>query len=452
MMLAACRDVPVPSVVSPNPGVVSSIAAVDGDHVNADPGADGAEPLTVVLRDGAGRAVPNARVTWLATEGGSVQEDEAVSDAAGLVRASWIFADHAASQSASVSSGSAQLVFHGSLRQSPPIPVDSLRLLNLTTFDGSGQVVHPDVLFLPRTWDHGRARLAMAITPYPYGDPGQENPSLFVSDTGALWAIPAAARNPVVRPGVGGYLSDPALVFDDAMHQLRMYYREVIGGQNVIRFVTTTDGVSWSAPQEVVRVPSHELVSPSVVRRSATNWLMWSVNAGPEGCAALNASVELRHSTDGVQWDAPITVALAQPGGFPWHIDVKWIGPLHQYWALYNLKSSGNCVTPAVYLATSSDGIQWTTYRQPVIQRGAIDAFADIVYRSSFIYTKSDDMVTLYFSGARWDGNHYVWSGALERRSRTEFLTDIGWSGTRILQPSRQELPNPEPFVGRLRQ
>jgi hypothetical protein len=270
----------------------------------------------------------------------------------------------------------------------------------------------------------------MAITPYPYGDPSRENPSLFVSDTGVSWAVPTAATNPVVQPGAGGYLSDPALVYDYATHQLRMYYREVVGGENVIRFVTTADGISWSAPQETVRVPSHGLISPSVVRRSATSWLMWSINAGPQGCTTK--------------------VTLDQAGGYPWHIDVKWVAPLQEYWAIYNLKTPGNCVTPAVYLATSTDGVMWRTYRQPVIQRGAIDAFADIVYRSSFVYTKSDDMVTLYFSGARWDGNHYIWSGALERRARTAFLADIGWSGTRVLQPSRVELPNPEPFVSRL--
>ena len=178
---------------------------------------------------------------------------------------------------------------------------------------------------------------------------------------------------------------------------------------------------------------------------------MWSVDGGPAGCSNQTAYVDLRRSDDGIHWGAPEQVALDQPGGYPWHIDVKWVRPLHEYWALYNLKSAGNCVTPAVYLATSPDGVQWTTHRNPGLQRGAIDAFADIVYRSSFVYTKSDDMVTFYFSGARYDGDRYVWSGAVARRTRASLLNDLDWSGTRVLQPSRFELPSPEPSVGDLR-
>jgi hypothetical protein len=402
----------------------------------------------VALLTKSGKPIPGVRITWSATDGGSVREENALTDDEGLARASWIFGDHAVSQTVSASFGAAQVSFHGLLRQSPPIPVDSLRPLDLSTYDGSGQVVHPDVVFLPRSWDGGDARLAMAITPYPYGDAHLENPSLFVSDGGPTWRTLPAAQNPVVSP-TAGYLSDPALVFDASSHELRLYYRQVIDGDNVILLVTTTDGVHWSTPLETVRVPSHGLISPTVVRRSATEWLMWSINGGAGGCGSQSAAVELRRSADGVAWDPPTLVALDQPGGYPWHIDVQWIAPVHEYWALYNLKSPGNCVTPALYLATSSDGVQWTTYSRPVLQRGAISAFADIVYRSSFVYTKADDMVTFYFSGARWDGARYVWSGAIQRRLRAELFASVQATGQFTLRPARRDLPAPEGSVGR---
>jgi len=79
-----------------------------------------------------------------------------------------------------------------------------------------------------------------------------------------------------------------------------------------------------------------------------------------------------------------------------------------------------------------------------VLQRGASTAFADIVYRSSFVYTKMDDMITFYYSGAHWDGAHYLWSGAIQRRLRGSLFADLLASGTFNLRPSRSDLPNPE--------
>jgi hypothetical protein len=440
--LVGCRGDAVSSAEPPDLAG-ARLVALYGDQVNGEPGADGAEPLTVALRSQSGKPIPGMRITWSATNGGSVQSDSALTDADGLARTSWEFGEDAVSQSANASFMTTAASFRGRLRLSPPIPIDSLVPLPLTTFDGSGQVVHPDVMFLPHSWDGGSARLAMAITPYPYGDPRQENPSLYMSDGGAGWTALAAGKNPVVTP-TAGYFSDPALVFDDASHELRMYYRQVANGNNIIWLVTTADGIQWSQPRETVRVPSDLLISPSVVRRSATEWLMWSVSGGTLGCAGPDAHVELRRSADGIQWGDPTAVSLEQPGGYPWHIDVKWIAPLHEYWALYNLKNSGNCVTPAVYLATSPDGVQWTTYPRPVLQRGASTAFADVVYRSSFVYTKVDDMVTFYFSGARYDGVHYIWSAAIQRRVRGAFFAALQAPGTMTLRPSRSELPNPE--------
>jgi hypothetical protein len=175
---------------------------------------------------------------------------------------------------------------------------------------------------------------------------------------------------------------------------------------------------------------------------------MWSVNGGWRGCANQDATVELRRSRDGIHWDAPTPVVLDQPGGYPWHIDVQWIAPLHEYWALYNLKTPGNCVTPALYLATSADAVHWTTYARPVLQRGIIARFADVIYRSSFVYTVADELVTFYYSGARWDGARYVWSGAVQRRSRAALFAELQAAGQFTLRAARRELPSPEASVG----
>jgi hypothetical protein len=130
--------------------------------------------------------------------------------------------------------------------------------------------------------------------------------------------------------------------------------------------------------------------------------------------------VELRRSTDGLQWTDPVTVDLVQPGYSPWHIDVQWIPSRQEFWAVYNGKTPGSCTTPAVFLATSSDGVTWRVQDWPVLAKGRVPQFADIVYRTTFAYDPLTDAITFWYSGARYDGTRYVWSAAVERRRRSE--------------------------------
>ena len=293
-------------------------------------------------------------------------------------------------------------------------PLDVILPLAFDTYDGSGEVVHPDEARVPPGWGGGDPR-RMAITPYPGGDSHFENPSLFAGRSGVAWWLEPGAPNPVVMP-TAGYLSDPDVVFDPELGELRLYYR-MVAGANRILLVRSTNGSTWSAPVELFAGPNHTIVSPSVVRRAPGEWLMWTVNGGG-GCSAASASVELRRSSDGVVWSAAEPVALEQAGFFPWHIDVRWIEPLGQYWALFNVKTPGSCTTPALYLATSADGVQWTTYPSPVLVRGALPAFAHVVYRSTLAYDETLDEVTFWYSGAAYALGRWRWSAAVQRRSR----------------------------------
>lgn len=293
-------------------------------------------------------------------------------------------------------------------------PLDVIEPLAFDTYDGSGEVVHPDEVSVPAGWGGGDPR-RMAITPYPGGDSRFENPSVFAGLTGTDWSLEPGAPNPVVLPSKG-YLSDPDIVFVPERGELRLYYRLVADGNRIL-LVRSSDGRTWSEPVELLHGPNHTIISPSVVRRGPAEWLMWTVN-GADGCGAASASVELRRSADGFAWSPPEPVALSHDGFFPWHIDVRWIEPLGEYWALYNVKTSGSCTTPALYLATSADGVDWTTYPSPVLSRGAIPEFAHVVYRSTLAYDETLDEVTLWYSGASYALGHWRWSAAVQRRSR----------------------------------
>jgi hypothetical protein len=300
-----------------------------------------------------------------------------------------------------------------------PLAINAVHVLNLDTPDGSGQTVHPDYVNVP---NGPLAGDYLAITPYPFGDFHYENPSVYTSLDRAHWSAPPGATNPVALPDVG-YLSDPDILYNPDTQELWLYYRRVDALTDVM-LIRSKDAVQWSIPEVVSRALNHFLVAPSVVRRSATEWLMWSIN-GQSGCDAPETWVELRRSPDGLDWSPPVRVALTQAGFTPWHIDVQWIPGFNQYWAIYNVKPPGSCTTPALYLATSPDGVTWTTHPSPVLARGDIAVFDDIVYRSTFRYRPETDAITFWYSGAQYNGLRYVWRTAVQRRERAEVFATV---------------------------
>ena len=395
-------------------------------------------PIIVTVLDEHGRPLPGVALEWHTSGADRLIPTDAVTDASGRARARWMLGEDAGQRMGQAGlPGLEPAVFSAVGEGGEWMPFDQLAPLDFTTYDGSGQVVHPDYAATPA----GAFGLPfhLAITPYPYGNPSFENPSFFESDQRGRWSVSNGASNPVARPDAG-YLSDPDLVYVPEAGELRLYYRQVTT-QNLVLLTRSTDGLRWTAPVEVARAPNHEIVSPSVVRRAADDWWMFAVNSGPAGCTAPGTTVEVRRSADGVAWGPAQTAVLEQPDLWPWHLDVQWIPGRQAFWAVYNAKTATGCTTPAVYLAESADGIIWSPLERPVLVKGAIPAFEDIVYRATFEYEPLSDAITFWFSGARFDGARYVWSAAVERRHRADVFAPASALDATML------LPAPAPLV-----
>lgn len=375
------------------------------------------EPVVARVVDATGAPLSNVPVDWSVEGDGRMIPLAPTTDAEGRVRARWVLGDVVGPSRARASVPEIEPATFTAIAQSPDqLPFDDIRVLRLPTYEGSGEVVHPDYVH------SGAGSFSsphhLAITPYPLSDPKHENPSHFVGDRPDEWALEPGAPNPVVRSS-SGYLSDPDLLFVPETSELWLYYRQVRNG-DFIFLIRSTDGIRWSPPVEVLSRPTHELVSPTVVRRAAGDWWMWAVNPGTAGCGAPLTTVDVRRSADGVHWSDPQAVELSQPDFWAWHIDVQWIPSRNEFWALYNAKTSSGCSTPALFLATSPDGYIWTVLGKPVLTRGRIPEFQDIVYRSTLAYDPAADAITFWYSGARHDGEQYIWSAAVERRRRAD--------------------------------
>jgi len=421
----------------------ASVERVAGHLQTGTAGDTLAQRLVIRVLDAQGTPIAGARVAWRADHGGTMRPALATTDPGGRAHAVWTLGEEPGEHEATATLAGLTPVRFAAHARARELPLDTIRVLRLATYDGSGQVVHPDVTTTPVGW--GSARAHLVITPYPFGSAAEENPSVFTGPDGLQWTVPAGVINPIARPEAGEYLSDPDQVFvpeAGTAGELWIYYRAVTtsfgeaadsagsaeggpgGSANVIRRISSGDGIRWSTPAEVVRVPAHGLISPAVVRRGPGDWWMWAVNGGT-GCTAPRARVELRSSSDGLHWSAPRRAELVQPGFFPWHVDVSWVPSRGEFWALYNVKTAGSCTTPAVYLATSADGVRWTTYPSPVLARGMVRQFADVVYRSSLAYDAAADAITFWFSGASYESGRYRWSVAVQRRQRADVFARI---------------------------
>ena len=415
---AGCGD------ASSAPGDASADAVVlrraGGDAQISPAGADLASPLVVRVTNGRGKPLAGVSLSWTTSDSGRLEPERPTSNDSGLVRASWTLGAWTGRHTATATLGTQVVTFSATAAE--PLTLGTVRNLRLATFDGSGQLVHPDVARVPRGW--APARRFLAITPYPGGDVAHELPSIYESGDPAEWVVPEGVTNPIVRPWKG-YLSDPDLLFEPRRRELWMYFRHV-SQRNAVFLTASSDGTHWSKPTGVVSAPNHQLVSPAVVRVTDGDWHMWSVNAGALGCKANSTTVEHRTSADGLHWSAPQTVDVSGPNALPpWHIDVVWVPEVRQYWALYNEKPPQTCATPALRLSTSADGVTWTQHPTPVLRAGVTPEFNSIVYRSTLEYDARTDMVTLWYSGGRAAGDGWIWSAAVERRSRPDLFRMI---------------------------
>jgi len=450
-LLFACS----PDQSSSTASAPAHITVIAGDAQLADVGDSLPRPIRFQVTDSKDRPVAGIPVTLSVTVGdGIVPELRKTSDADGMVQTAWIMGSmggvqllEASIDSRIIAIASAATCLPGDCYPESRLegPLSDATLLTLATYDSSGQAMHPDVVH-----GHGAASgFWLAATPYPGGDLTRENPSIFRSSggSGSTWVVPEGVSNPLALPsGVNGYLSDPDIIFNPTDQRLWLYYRAYSTQQNVISVLRSADGMHWDRSTTVITVPSHQLVSPSIVRGAPhAPWLMWGVNAGPQGCSATRTTVERRTSTDGFNWTSATPTDLAQPGQVIWHIDVEWVAARSEYWALYNtFPEGGSCATHALYLARSSDGVHWTVSPSPIARSGLIEQFSDIIYRSTFITDSKANRVMLWMSGAAYIGGNYVWRTATVATSTAELMAIAAAPGPAMSPVAYRALPPPE--------
>lgn len=368
-------------------GAHNILSATHSDTTVAAPADD--DVLTWDAASGTWRAEPSASDVSKATDNVSNPPTEAQEETAFDVPATWArrighLDDNALHQNEylSLSDDDAfwiALLAKARLAATSATSSNAAAAQTTPTYDGSGQAMHPAVLYFPDSWN-GK-KYWMAMTPLPGGDSTKENPSILCCDDGTTWAVPVGLTNPIEPdPGGGTYNSDADLVYNPSDGKLYCTWRYTDNATvDTLYFRNSSDGVTWANKTQII--PSGAFmaqVSPSIIW-DGTQFVMWYVTYAGGGVSTL---YQRTCATMGGVWSAATACTLngLPAGKFLWHLSVAKRGAkYHGFLVLEN--TVGGLHT--LWFAESSDGLTWQIAAALLLQgSGGANWDAQQVYRA----------------------------------------------------------------------
>nr|CRH07487.1 conserved protein of unknown function [Candidatus Magnetococcus massalia] len=266
-----------------------------------------------------------------------------------------------------------------------PVPLDT------PTYDGSGQVTHPDVLDFGSPWQGHR--FWMVTTPYPFLDDTLENPSILVSQDGISWQPPVGLTNPLVEAPSTGFHADPDMIWHRQSGELWLYYLHTIRhDRQYLMRLRSADGIHWGEPETILELPYQTIRSPALLQQGDEIWI-WTVNMrdGPK--------LEFRRSHDGVAWQEVEPVVLELPGYNPSHIDLireGTAGPWHMVMQAEPKRGGPN----VLFWLVSEDPHHWRGGRRPLLSPHDAPLWAaQTLYRSSMTLHRDEPFARLWYAG-----------------------------------------------------
>ncbi len=298
-------------------------------------------------------------------------------------------------------------------------------ITSITTYDGSNQSTHPDAGILLTSWSGWEDLLV--LTPYPNSNPIYENASLKVSHDLNLWSTPSWIKAPLVTSSGTDYNSDPELVSDgESGRCLGVLNREVKEHRDWIQIlVTCSQGQSWTEPIVILSMPNYQAISPTIAVGPDVIRRLYYVDAGADGCNATSTRVWMREATkpnqplDSPDFKPPVLVDMNQANENIWHLKTGFIGAKSYYMALYPAYSKIGykyCVMDDLFAALSRDGLHWTTFNVPLLDRSDERFDLQSWYRATFIYNPVVDGFDMIVAGYKNDGTWALYGATFSWR------------------------------------
>lgn len=251
--------------------------------------------------------------------------------------------------------------------------------INVPTYDGTGQAVHPDILYFKNMLLG--YKFYFVFTPYYKSNDKLENPSILVSNDGINYNEIVYGMNPLVTPPLTDHNNDPDISYDDSTNKFMIFYLQTERpNKQELVLLDSYDAITWNKKTIIsynLTMKDDFIVSPAITKNN-NHYYMYHV------VTATHPQRIRYYKTDNPYiWDKNSTYEICNdfPNDFvPWHLDV--ISSDGKYYMLLSGYTYGQPVLDSkLHLATSSDLINWK-YHGIIINNDPVN-FLTTIYRSS---------------------------------------------------------------------
>lgn len=253
-------------------------------------------------------------------------------------------------------------------------------IVPLTTYEGSGETVHPSVVDFGSAWNG--YRYWMGNVPYYLNNNLVERPSIWGSNDGETWVVPPGVTNPIHDVANNG---DPNLIFDNNI----LYY--MFGSAVGVYEKHSSNGVAWSDPVLIATpiVGEDEIDAPSAIKIGNRYYIYYTTFTNvPNNPRVLRISCD---TIDGTYGDRE-TVNVPWIDGFIWwHIGIMFYNGY--YYLVANQSTGGH--GPAIFVMKSSDGINFVKSPYPTVYLNTVTGVVRGFYRPCL--TTINNQPTIYY-------------------------------------------------------
>lgn len=263
----------------------------------------------------------------------------------------------------------------------------------LATYDGSGDTIHPSVVYFDVAWNGYQYWMANTPLPGSQATPSAfENPSIWASNDGVTWVLPAGLVNPIVPKPATGFNADTELFYDSITNKLYCFWKDN-STTITIKVISSSDGVNWSNTKTALtrQADETEQVSPSVIKIGSLFYMYYvyyTVTVAPAARGMRRVSCS---TIDGVYGNREEIVAPRTQYSAWWHMDIEKING--SYVLVSNSSPSSN--SGEIFTLSSIDGLNFKLDSAPLI-RGTLTFDGNGGYRPTFLKVGLDYYV--YYS------------------------------------------------------
>lgn len=262
--------------------------------------------------------------------------------------------------------------------------------LDIPTYDGCGQLVHPDIFF-----DRSIGKYVLSFTPYPFNDDSHENPCIAVSDDGIRFREEREGLNPLARPPEKDHNDDPDISLHDGVYSL-VYLETVRPDYQNIVALRSTDRLNWERKvlyRQNLAGSGDIILSPAVIWTGEGCRCFFVMGNYGKGHRILVAGPAAGLEALDFAGAVPVNIAGIPKGLMPWHLDVfpDGEGGFVMLLCLVAHHKDGKGGRYFLHIVRSRNLTDWKLDPAPVLNN---------CYRSSGFV--KDGILYIYFSSNFW--------------------------------------------------